>query len=47
MQKWAEKRAQIEKEAKEIAEALRNENAKVFDEMMGDPIAVLEEIFSI
>jgi len=45
MEKWADKRAQIEKEAKEIADALRNENAKVFDEMMGDPISALEEIF--
>lgn len=44
-EKWAEKRAEIEREAKEIADALKNENAVVFDEMMGDPIKELEELF--
>jgi len=47
MEKWADKRAEIEKEAKEIADALRNENAKVFDEMMGCPIQILEELFDM
>lgn len=44
MSKWAEKRAEIEREAKEIADALKNENAVVFDEMMGEPMKALEEI---
>lgn len=47
MEKWADKRAEIAKEAKEIADALKNENAKIFDDMMGDPIKTLEEIFKI
>ncbi len=47
MSKWAEKRAQIEKEAKEIADAIRNESAKVFDDMFDSPLETLEEIFKI
>lgn len=43
-EKWRDKREQIEEEAKEIQEALRNENAKIFDDMMGNPIEKLEEI---
>lgn len=45
-EKWADKREQIEKEAKEIQEAIRtDENKKIFDEMMGHPLEQLEEIF--
>lgn len=46
MQKWASKRAEIEREAKEIAEALSNEYKEIFNEQMGDPISQLEEIFN-
>ena len=44
-EKWADKRAELEREAKEIADALRNENAKIFDQIMGNPVEALEEIF--
>ena len=44
-EKWAEKRAEIEREAKEIADALKNENAIIFDHMMGNPIEELEDLF--
>lgn len=45
-QKWADKRAEIEREAKEIQAAIRtDENKKIFDDMMGNPIEALEEIF--
>lgn len=45
--KWADKRAKIEEEAKEIREALGlDDNRKIFDEMMGNPIAQLEELFN-
>lgn len=43
-EKWAEKRAEIEREAKEIADALKNENAIIFDDMMGNPIEELERL---
>ena len=47
MNKWADKRAEIEQEAKEIREALKIEDhTKVFDEMMGEPIKVLEDLFN-
>lgn len=47
MEKWANKRAEIEKEAKEIADAIMIEdNTKVFDEMMGSPVQVLEDLFN-
>lgn len=45
-EKWADRRTQIEKEAREIQEAIRtDENKKIFDEMMGNPIKQLEGIF--
>ena len=44
-EKWAEKRAEIEREAKEIADALKNENVIIFDNMMGNPIEELENLF--
>ena len=47
MNKWADKRAEIEREAKEIREALGlDDTKKIFDEMMGNPIAQLEELFN-
>lgn len=46
MQKWANKRAEIEKEAEEPKAIIKNdENAKIFDDMMGNPLEQLEEIF--
>lgn len=46
MEKWAQKRAEIEQEAKEIREALGlDDTRKIFDEMMGNPIKMLEELF--
>jgi hypothetical protein len=45
MQKWADKRAEIEQEAKEIQEAIRtDEDTQVFDDMMGNPMEQLEEL---
>lgn len=45
MQKWAEKRAEIEKEADDIKIIIKNdESKKIFDEMMGEPMKALEEI---
>lgn len=45
MQKWAEKRAEIEKEAEELKQIIKHdESKKVFDEMMGNPMETLEEI---
>lgn len=47
MQKWFQKRAEIEIEAKEIANALKiDEKMKIFDEMMGEPIKQLEELIN-
>ena len=46
MNKRADKRAEIEREAKEISEALSNEYKEIFNEQMGDPIQQLEEIFN-
>jgi hypothetical protein len=48
MEKWAQKRATIEKEAREIREALGlDDSRRIFDEMMGDPIKTLEELMSV
>lgn len=47
MEKWASKRAEILKEAEEIKQILKtDENAKIFDDIMGNPIEQLEEIFN-
>lgn len=47
MQKWAIKRAEIEKEAEVIKNIIKaDESKKVFDEMMGNPIEQLEEILN-
>lgn len=46
MQKWANKRAEIEKESEELKAIIKTEeNTKVFDDMMGNPMETLEEIF--
>lgn len=47
IEKWSQKRAEIEAEAKEITLAFQNENKTIFDEMMGNPIEELEEIFKL
>ena len=45
-EKWASKRAEIEKESEEIKAIIKSdENAKIFDDMMGNPLQTLEEIF--
>lgn len=45
MQKWAEKRAEIEKEADDIKIIIKHdESQKIFDEMLGHPMQELEEI---
>lgn len=44
-EKWAEKRAEIEREAKEIADAITHEETTVFDEMMDNPIQQLDDLF--
>lgn len=44
-EKWAERRAEIEKEAEEIKIIVKtDEYIKIFDEMMGKPIEQLEEL---
>lgn len=45
MKKWAEKRAEIEKEADDIKIIIKHdESKKIFDEMLGEPMKALEEI---
>lgn len=46
MNKWADRRAQIEQEAEELKQIIKHdESKKVFDEMMDNPLETLEEIF--
>lgn len=46
-EKWADKRSEIAKESEEIKNIIKSdENTKIFDEMMGNPIQTLEELFN-
>ena len=45
-EKWSAKREELEKESEEIKNIIKtNENTRIFDEMMGNPMETLEEIF--
>lgn len=47
MEKWAIKRAEIEREAEVIRNIIKDdESKKVFDDMMGNPVQVLEDLFN-
>lgn len=43
-EKWANKRAEIQKESEEIKNIIKAEDTTIFDELMGHPLQMLEEL---
>lgn len=45
IEKWATKRAEIEKESEELKQIIKNdENTEIFDEMMGNPLEEFDQL---
>lgn len=45
-EKWASKRTEIQKESEELKNIIKTEDTTIFDDMMGNPIETLEELFN-